>query len=355
MARRASKSSKGKKKKDTMSINSFDKKWLIGGGVATFLAVVAITMVLIWYYTEPVVARVNNVALRASDIAAELLQAEEMYAQMYEMFFPEAIELDFDWEIQEGVTMGRMIKEDAVRQAAFTVVYLQMASDLGVVVSPMESDMIEAEINQFISEVGPQAFEAELQAMGFTTRGQLVTMLESHQIFDNLLTYILNSPEEFAQFEQFMPEEEVASDDRTAEALALLARLEAGEDFDQLMWTYNEDPGMHTNPDGYTFTSGQMVPPFENATRMLEVGEVSGLVESDFGIHIIQRVEPDPEVFFGEDSEVLGAKHILLMHPEEPATLEQRMISAIQEGLRERANEANIVFTNALDRLELGR
>ena len=134
MARRASKSSKGKKKKDTMSINSFDKKWLIGGGVATFLAVVAITMVLIWYYTEPVVARVNNVALRASDIAAELLQAEEMYAQMYEMFFPEAIELDFDWEIQEGVTMGRMIKEDAVRQAAFTVVYLQMASDLGVVV-----------------------------------------------------------------------------------------------------------------------------------------------------------------------------------------------------------------------------
>jgi len=63
-------------------------------------------------------------------------------------------------------------------------------------------------------------------------------------------------------------------------------------DFDALMFEHSEDTGLISNPDGYIFTAGEMVAEFENATRALEFGQISGLVESTFGYHIILRQDP---------------------------------------------------------------
>lgn len=38
------------------------------------------------------------------------------------------------------------------------------------------------------------------------------------------------------------------------------------------------------------FTRGKMTPPFEAASFALKVGELSGLVESESGIHVILRI-----------------------------------------------------------------
>ena len=56
-----------------------------------------------------------------------------------------------------------------------------------------------------------------------------------------------------------------------------------------------DDPGMTTFPDGYTFTSGQMVQEFEDGTRALEDYALSDIVESSYGCHIILRLPLDPE------------------------------------------------------------
>ncbi|MEG1747638.1 MAG: peptidylprolyl isomerase, partial [Oscillospiraceae bacterium] len=40
------------------------------------------------------------------------------------------------------------------------------------------------------------------------------------------------------------------------------------------------------------FTKDKMVPIFENTTRALEFGKISEIVESDFGYHIILRLDP---------------------------------------------------------------
>ena len=86
------------------------------------------------------------------------------------------------------------------------------------------------------------------------------------------------------------------------------AELAAGADFAELAKTHSEGPsnvqggalrGRNPKlPPGDYFTRGEMVQPFEEAAfDTLEPGEVSGLVETDFGYHIIKLEEKRaPEV-----------------------------------------------------------
>ena len=78
----------------------------------------------------------------------------------------------------------------------------------------------------------------------------------------------------------------------------VLQKAKAGENFDTLVSTYGEDPGMASNPDGYVFTTGEMVAPFEEKTDELGVGEI-GMCETDYGYHVILRLALDetPELF----------------------------------------------------------
>ena len=73
----------------------------------------------------------------------------------------------------------------------------------------------------------------------------------------------------------------------------LLAQLRASDDplatFDALADKYGEDPGRAANPQGYTFTHGTMVEPFDAAARALGENEISDVVESEYGCHIILR------------------------------------------------------------------
>ncbi len=73
-----------------------------------------------------------------------------------------------------------------------------------------------------------------------------------------------------------------------------LEQIKNGEaDIYELAQTVGDDPGMSENEDGYFFTYGQMVEPFEKAAFELEPGELSGIVETDYGFHIILRLEQE--------------------------------------------------------------
>ena len=85
-----------------------------------------------------------------------------------------------------------------------------------------------------------------------------------------------------------------------AEALTkiegILARAKAGEDFAELAKLYSEDPGSKDNGGLYEdFGRGQMVKPFEDASFSVPVGEISGVVETAYGYHIIKVVERKKE------------------------------------------------------------
>jgi parvulin-like peptidyl-prolyl isomerase len=79
-------------------------------------------------------------------------------------------------------------------------------------------------------------------------------------------------------------------------AEALRTRILAGEDFAGLAMEYSQDAGSGaTGGDLGTFSRGTMVPPFEEAAFALEVGELSEVVETNYGLHLIrvdERVIP---------------------------------------------------------------
>lgn len=81
----------------------------------------------------------------------------------------------------------------------------------------------------------------------------------------------------------------------------LKAQLDAAADpnalFDTLMHEHSEDTGLAAYPDGYIAYKGQMVEEFEQTALALNVGEISGIVESLYGYHIIMRTPLDPEEY----------------------------------------------------------
>lgn len=82
-----------------------------------------------------------------------------------------------------------------------------------------------------------------------------------------------------------------------AEAMEIIKEVQQkiadGEDFDKLIIQYGEDPGMETNPEGYVFTYDEMVKEFEETAFKLEVGAISEPVETEYGYHIILRMDMD--------------------------------------------------------------
>jgi hypothetical protein len=71
-----------------------------------------------------------------------------------------------------------------------------------------------------------------------------------------------------------------------------MKKAKAGKDFAALAKEYSDDPG--SGPKGGdlgVFPRNMMVKPFADAAFALKPGEISGIVETDFGFHVIKRTQ----------------------------------------------------------------
>ncbi len=88
-------------------------------------------------------------------------------------------------------------------------------------------------------------------------------------------------------------------------AKSLIDSIKAGKDFAELAKKYSDDPGSQANGGDLGFQKrGVLVPEFEAAAYALATNQISNVVESPFGFHIIQLI--------ARRGDAIHARHILV-------------------------------------------
>ena len=70
-----------------------------------------------------------------------------------------------------------------------------------------------------------------------------------------------------------------------------LKKVKSGEDFAQVAKEYSEDSTASNGGELGTFGKGQMVSEFENAAFSMKPGEISDIIKTQYGYHIIKVTE----------------------------------------------------------------
>lgn len=119
------------------------------------------------------------------------------------------------------------------------------------------------------------------------------------------------------EIDKYLAEHPEADVDKTnrAKAEEVLKRARAGEDFAKLAQEFGSDGTKDKGGDLGWFGHGQMDPDFEKAAYALKPGEISEVVQTRFGFHLIKLEERKTETKDGKPEEKVRARHILFSDP----------------------------------------
>ena len=263
---------------------------------------------------SPVVMTVNGDEVRAEEFATYMIYNMKYYENMYSQYGMMGLWSDDSSAEMLGVMMPGFAKD----QAVYSRVVLEQFEKAGLELSYSNQKELSTLRKDTIDQAGGyDGYLQKIAQLGFNDQTYM-NFLYITQCYSALNEYYYGSdgidkPTDEELMEHFRDNYisakhililtvdpstgETLHTDEEARALAqsILDRINAGEDFDALMNEYSEDGGLEGNPDGYIFTEGDMVTPFYEGAKALAEGEVSDLVKSDYGYHIIQRTALDYE------------------------------------------------------------
>ena len=271
------------------------------------------------------VLTVNGDAVAADEYSGYMLYNMQYYASMYAQ-----MGLTDLWSNEDmAKSLGASMPEAAEQQAIYARVVMQKFNELGLNLSYNEQKEMASVRRNSIANTGKDAYLNQIAQFGFSdqTYQNFMYISQCYQALndyyfgengvntpsdediqkyyeDNYITakHILITTVDPASGETKRTDEEAKK-----EAQSILDRINAGEDFDTLMNQYSEDTGLSNNPNGYTFTEGQMVTEFYDGAKALAEDEVSELVKSSYGYHIIKRVKLDDSQLDNFKSDIVSA------------------------------------------------
>ena len=247
---------------------------------------------------------------------------------------------------------GDQLIDDAVSICLSEVLLRQKAAQLGCLPTDAQTQQAQAEM-----EGDPDTLKLFRESYGLTDQSIQYLYL-ANAYYDNMLAAVTHEPSQ-QELEDYLdsskiyrvkhillktvdddrkplPDDEIAA--KKARAEELLSQLQGVSadaleaKFDELMMANSEDDPQ-SNPDGYIAgPSMKMVEPFETASMALEEGGLSGIVETEFGYHIILRL-PIPEETLAEHRNGFRA-------------------SSLQAQAEQWQQEAQVVQADALDQLD---
>lgn len=212
----------------------------------------------------------------------------------------------FDWEQKDadGVRLDDKIKKAAFEEMATKQLLTELAEKNGVTLTDEEIKQGQDGIDEFEKANGKDALLSNIAAMGLSSEEDYLELYKIMMLDQKIKTDYAANPDKY--IEDGVKLEDYSSDSRAsvkhvliknkdskfsdpkATAEEVLKKAKAGEDFDALMKEYNEDSG--ETESGYTFGKGEMVKEFENAAFALKYYEISDIVETQYGYHIIKRI-----------------------------------------------------------------
>jgi peptidyl-prolyl cis-trans isomerase C len=201
----------------------------------------------------------------------------------------------------------------------------QYAEDNNISVDQEEIDL---QMDSIISSYGGEdIFEADLKAKNVdrdflekeiknqilrnkiyteATMEAIVTEEQAREYYDQNLEMQFTTPERIRashilsifpwRNDEGIEETEQAKSEARDKLEFVQEQLENGAEFGDMAREYSDDTGTSADGGDLGFiTRGQMVPAFEEAAFALEVGEVSGIVETEFGYHLIKVFDRQEE------------------------------------------------------------
>lgn len=204
---------------------------------------------------------------------------------------------------QQGGRMTAEQRLQAENQA------LDMLIDYNLVVQEAKRQKVKIkkeEIDKQIKEISDQfpdkkTFKEQLTQMGLSER-KLRGLIEEEKLYEKYGEQVrkvkVTDKDVAAAFEKvnarhiLIQAEKGKEKEAEKKAKEVLAKVKAGGDFAALAREHSDDPGSKENGGelGF-FGQGQMVPEFEKAAFALKKNEVSDLVKTDYGYHIIQALD----------------------------------------------------------------
>lgn len=250
------------------------------------------------------VARVDGADVMAVDVIEEI---NRLRAQVLPNLPP-----------SEQMRVVSMIRKQAIENAINRTLLLRHASKTGITVPDQDVE------NQYVQFKGnfpsPEEFDKQMQESKLTpekVKDRFRQNLTLNQLLEkNLQSNPAVAEEEIAAFYQSKPsqfqrpeqvkashillragqdEPPAARAQKRARADSVMAVLRRGTDFGVVARQVSEDPGSAARGgDLDYFSRGQMVPQFDAVAFSLAVGDMSGVVETQFGYHILKITDKKP-------------------------------------------------------------
>lgn len=278
-----------------------------------------------------VAARVNGEEITQTELNAQVEQLKKQYPEMFEGEEGEARLLDFKLRL-----LDNLINQKLVEQAA-------KERDLGVT----DKD-VQAQISQLKEGFADQAqYEQALKSAGMTEktlqgqiREQLITqkliesLAEDENVSDDeVTTYYEKNKAQFTVQPAKRASHILFKADDKDKAEDILAKIRDGGDFANLAKENSIDTATASKGGDLGWPTAAYVAEFENALSKLDKGEVSDLVQSPYGWHII-KVTDERE---GSQQELADVKDQI-----KQIVVQQRRADAYQTFLEDLRDKAEI-------------
>ena len=274
---------------------------------------------------DAIVASLNGNGASA-DLVAYWIGYDVSYLDSYMQYYTGS-SINWDDTLSDGMSVADYVKASVLSSVKQHLVLENLASKYDVTLAAEQEAAMAESDQSYIDQYGSEeAFEAEIAKLGMR-RETYDRVARSNYLYQNLYqlyntegSALYASDEDLAVYaadQNYITADhillstkdlttgEALTDEQKAEKKALAEEIKQKLDacegdideltalFQELADQYSEDPGRESYPTGYTFTTGSMVQEFEDAAYALSEGEVSEVVESSLGYHILLRLPLD--------------------------------------------------------------